>query len=65
MMGLPIANTKRVTFSEEGCMSIELVGVLVGVLVWGNIGFIIINLSYLQTAVSTACQSRSLFHDPE
>lgn len=31
---LPIANTKRVTFSEEGCMSIELVRVLVWVLVW-------------------------------
>ena len=31
---LPIANTKRVTFSEEGCMSIELVWVLVRVLVW-------------------------------
>ena len=28
---LPIANTKRVTFSEEGCMSIELVRVLVWV----------------------------------
>ena len=31
---LPIANTKRVTFSEEGCMSIELAWVLVPVLVW-------------------------------
>ena len=31
---LPIANTKRVTFSEDGCMSIELVRVLVWVLVW-------------------------------
>ncbi len=29
-----IANTKRVTFSEEGCMSIELEWVLVQVLVW-------------------------------
>ena len=28
---LPIANTKRVTFSEDGCMSIELVRVLVWV----------------------------------
>lgn len=28
---LPIANTKRVTFSEDGCMSIELVWVLVWV----------------------------------
>ena len=30
---LPIANTKRVTFSEEGYMSIELVRVLVWVVV--------------------------------
>ncbi len=35
MMGIGrIANTKRVTFSEEGCMSIELAWVLVRVLVW-------------------------------
>lgn len=41
---LPIANTKRVTFSEEGCMSIELVRVLVWVLVcvlvWVTITYI-------------------------
>ena len=29
-----IANTKRVTFSEDGCLSIELVRVLVWVVVW-------------------------------
>ena len=56
---LPIANTKRVTFSEDGCISIELVRVLVWVVVWGNFGFISINLSYLQTAVSIVCQNRS------
>ena len=55
----PIANTKRVTFSEDGCISIELVRVLVWVVVWGNFGFISINLSYLQTAVSIVCQNRS------
>jgi len=37
MMGIGrIANTKRVTFSEDGCMSIELVWVVV----WVNLELI-------------------------